>query len=76
MAVVFLLGQFAQKLRLSPPLGRNGFLIDHLGLARAGGQAVFTANALQDDLQMQFAHAREDDLIGLLVVLQGQVGSS
>jgi len=71
-AVVHDLAQFAVELLAGLGASGHGLLEDHLGLARARPQVVLPGHALQQHLQVQFAHAREDDLAGLRVAHHSQ----
>src|SRR6218665_2637534 len=46
---------------------RDGFPVGHLGLAHVGLDAEFTPHAIDDDFQVQLAHAADDGLARLLV---------
>ena len=48
--------------------GCDGFAVGDLGAADLAADIEFPAQAVYDDLQMQFAHARDDGFAGLLVI--------
>ena len=52
----------------------DGFAVGHLGLAHVGVDVEFAGQAVNDDLQMQFAHAGDEGLVGLLVALDAEGG--
>ncbi len=56
-AVMLFLAQFPVELGLGVGLAADGFPTHHLRAPRAGGDAVFATDALQEHVQMQFAHA-------------------
>ncbi len=52
----------------------DGFAVRDLRLADVGLDAEFTAHAIDDDFQMQLAHAGDDGLAGLLVGVHAERG--
>ena len=53
-------------------LPADGLPIVHLGLAHICFDLVLAHHAVDDDLQVQFAHARDDGLAGVVVGAHGE----
>ena len=57
-------------------LGRlgDGFAVGNLGLAHVGVHAEFAGEAVNDDFQVQFAHAGDQGLVGFIIALHAERG--
>src|SRR5204863_5416433 len=64
-AVDRLLFEIALELGGAFAIGEHGLAIDDLRLARARLHAVLALHAVDDDLEVELAHARDDRLAGL-----------
>jgi hypothetical protein len=53
-------------------LAQHGLAVHHLRLADVGGDAVLAAHAVDDDLEVQLAHAPDDGLAGVGVLLDAE----
>src|SRR5690606_20818807 len=73
VAVLALAARLANKLALDVFYRlADGFTVGHLRLAHVGFHAEFALHSVDDDLQVQLAHAGDDGLAGLLVGLDAK----
>jgi len=64
----------ADELAVQRLLAGDGLLVGHLGVAHVGLHGVLALEAIDDDVQVQLAHAGNERLTGVFVCMHTECG--